>query len=83
MKDSTKTEEELIRSAGLTEEQYDGIDLGRFIDDFAITEENVDSLNIPLLLEEYMPGSWSGMEFFRGSLPWMKIRTERSQIPNL
>ncbi|MDM8126589.1 hypothetical protein [Mediterraneibacter glycyrrhizinilyticus] len=40
MKDSTKTEEELIRSAGLTEEQYDGIDLGRFIDDFAITEEN-------------------------------------------
>ena len=51
------TEEELIRSAGLTEEQYDGIDLGRFIDDFAITEENVDSLNIPLLLEEYMPDS--------------------------
>ncbi|MDN0060160.1 DUF5104 domain-containing protein [Mediterraneibacter glycyrrhizinilyticus] len=49
------TSEELIRAAGLTKEQYRGADLEQFIEDFAITEEDVDTLNIPLLLEEYEP----------------------------
>ena len=47
--------EEMIQKAGLTEEQVRGIDLEEFIQDFAITEKDVDTLNIPLLLEEYEP----------------------------
>ena len=49
------TPEELIRVAGLTKEQYSGIDLEEFIEEFVITEEDLDTLNIPLLLEEYEP----------------------------
>ena len=55
------TPEELIRAAGLTKEQYRGVDLEQFIEDFAITEEDVDTLNIPLLLEEYEPERKFGM----------------------
>ena len=47
--------EEMIQKAGLTEEQVRGIDLEEFIQDFAITEKDVDTLNIPLLLKEYEP----------------------------
>ena len=49
------TPEELIRAAGLTKEQYSKVDLEQFIEDFDITTEDVDTLNIPLLLEEYEP----------------------------
>ena len=55
------TPEELIRAAGLTKEQYRGADLEQFIEDFAITEEDVDTLNIPLLLEEYEPDRKDGL----------------------
>lgn len=55
------TLEELIRAAGLTKEQYRGADLEQFIEDFAITEEDVDTLNIPLLLEEYEPDRKDGL----------------------
>ena len=47
--------------AGLTKEQYRGADLEQFIEDFAITEEDVDTLNIPLLLEEYEPDRKDGL----------------------
>ena len=47
------TADELIRLAGLSEDQYRDVDLEQFIEDFEITEENVGSLNISLLLEEY------------------------------
>ena len=57
--ESLLTPEELIRAAGLTKEQYRGVDLERFIEDFAITEEDVDVLNIPLLLQEYDPDAAS------------------------
>ena len=49
------TPEELIQAADLTKEQYSGIDLEQFIEDFSMTEEDVDTLNIPLLLKEYEP----------------------------
>ena len=55
------TPEELIRAAGLTKEQYRRADLEQFIEDFAITEEDVDTLNIPLLLEEYEPDRKDGL----------------------
>ena len=35
--ESLLTPEELIRAAGLTKEQYRGVDLEQFIEDFAIT----------------------------------------------
>ena len=57
--ESLLTPEELIRAAGLTKEQYRGVDLEQFIEDFAITEEDVDVLNIPLLLQEYDPDAAS------------------------
>lgn len=47
------TVDELIRLSGITEADYSDVDLQQFIDDYAITEENVDSLNIKLLLENY------------------------------
>ena len=47
------TPEELIQAADLTKEQYSDIDLEQFIEDFSMTEEDVDTLNIPLLLKEY------------------------------
>ena len=55
------TPEELIRAAGLTKEQYSKVDLEQFIEDFDITTEDVDTLNIPLLLEEYEPERKFGM----------------------
>lgn len=57
--ESLLTPEELIRAAGLTKEQYRGVDLEQFIEDFAIMEEDVDVLNIPLLLQEYDPDAAS------------------------
>ena len=51
----------LIRAAGLTKEQYRGVDLEQFIEDFDITTEDVDTLNIPLLLEEYEPDRKDGL----------------------
>ena len=45
--------DELIRLTGISENDYGNADLGQFIEDFFITEENVDSLNIRLLLEDY------------------------------
>ena len=53
LEQSLITPEELIRAAGLTKEQYSEVDLEQFIEDFDIKEEDVDTLNIPLLLEEY------------------------------
>ena len=47
------TVDELIRLSGITEADYSDVDLQQFIEDYAITEENVDSLNIKLLLENY------------------------------
>lgn len=47
------TVDELIRLAGITEADYRDVDLQQFIEDYAITEENVESLNIKLLLENY------------------------------
>lgn len=47
------TVDELIRLSEITEAEYSDVDLQQFIDDYAITEENVDSLNIKLLLENY------------------------------
>ena len=47
------TADELIRLSGISEKQYRDADLEQFIEDFEITEENVGSLNISLLLEEY------------------------------
>lgn len=59
--ESLLTPEELIRAAGLTKEQYSKVDLEQFIEDFDITTEDVDTLNIPLLLEEYEPERKFGM----------------------
>ena len=62
--------DELIRLTGISENDYGDADLGQFIEDFAITEENVDSLNIRLLLEEY--GAPSGEDvsgIFDGTAP--------------
>jgi len=47
------TVDELIRLSGITEADYSDVDLQQFIEDYAITEENVESLNIKLLLENY------------------------------
>lgn len=47
------TVDELIRLSGITEADYSDMDLQQFIEDYAITEENVESLNIKLLLENY------------------------------
>lgn len=47
------TGEQLIRLAGIEEGQYSEALLEQFIGDYEITEENVGTLNIPLLLEEY------------------------------
>ena len=47
--------EELIQAADLTKEQYSGVDLEQFIEDFSVTKEDVNTLNIPLLLKEYEP----------------------------
>ncbi len=47
------TEEQLIRLAGIEEGQYGETLLEQFIADYEITEKNVGTLNIPLLLEEY------------------------------
>ena len=47
------TVDELIRLSEITEAEYSDVDLQQFIDDYAITEENVESLNIKLLLENY------------------------------
>ena len=47
------TVDELIRLSGIAEADYSDVDLQQFIEDYAITEENVDSLNIKLLLENY------------------------------
>lgn len=47
------TVDELIRLSGITEADYRDVDLQQFIEDYAITEENVESLNIKLLLENY------------------------------
>ena len=47
------TVDELIRLSGITEADYIDVDLQQFIEDYAITEENVESLNIKLLLENY------------------------------
>ena len=44
------TPEELIQAADLTKEQYSGVDLEQFIEDFSVTKEDVNTLNIPLLL---------------------------------
>ena len=49
------TPEELIQEADLTKEQYSGVDLEQFIEDFSVTKEDVNTLNIPLLLKEYEP----------------------------
>ena len=49
------TPEELIQAADLTKEQYSGVDLEQFIEDFSVTKEDVNTLNIPLLLKEYEP----------------------------
>ena len=50
------TVDELIRLSGITEADYRDVDLQQFIEDYAITEENVESLNIKLLLENYDGG---------------------------
>lgn len=47
------TVDELIRITGISEADYGDVDLRQFIEDFEITEDNVNSLNIKLLLEEY------------------------------
>ena len=47
------TVDELIRLSGIAEADYSDVDLQQFIEDYAITEENVESLNIKLLLENY------------------------------
>lgn len=47
------TAAELIRLAEIEEGQYSEAVLEQFIGDYAITEEIVGTLNIPLLLEEY------------------------------
>lgn len=47
------TVDELISLSGITEADYSDVDLQQFIEDYAITEENVESLNIKLLLENY------------------------------
>ena len=47
------TADELIRLAGISEEQYRDVDLEQFIKDFEITEDDIETLNIGLLLEEY------------------------------
>lgn len=47
------TVDELIRLSGITEADYRDVDLQQFIEDYAITEENAESLNIKLLLENY------------------------------
>ena len=46
------TVDELIRITGISEADYGDVDLRQFIEDFEITEDNVNSLNIKLLLEE-------------------------------
>ena len=50
------TVDELISLSGITEADYRDVDLQQFIEDYAITEENVESLNIKLLLENYDGG---------------------------
>ena len=47
------TEDELIRLSGISEDQYRDVDLEQFIKDFEITEDDIETLNISLLLEEY------------------------------
>ena len=47
------TVDELIRITGISEADYGDVDLRQFIEDFEITEDNVESLNVKLLLEEY------------------------------
>ena len=47
------TVDELIRLSGITEADYRDVDLQQFTEDYAITEENVEPLNIKLLLENY------------------------------
>ena len=47
------TEDELIRLSGISEDRYRDIDLEQFIKDFEITEDDIETLNISLLLEEY------------------------------
>ena len=47
------TVDELISLSGITEADYSDVDLQQFIEDYAITEENVESLNSKLLLENY------------------------------
>ncbi len=55
LEQSLITPEELIQASGLTKEQYSEVDLEQFIEDFDIKHEDVNTLNIPLLLEEYEP----------------------------
>ena len=55
LEQSLITPEELIQASGLTKEQYSEVDLEQFIEDFDIKCEDVNTLNIPLLLEEYEP----------------------------
>ena len=55
LEQSLITPEELIQASGLTKEQYSEVDLEQFIKDFDIKREDVNTLNIPLLLEEYEP----------------------------
>nr|WP_303182472.1 hypothetical protein [Lachnoclostridium phocaeense] len=47
------TVDEMIRITGISEVDYGDVDLRQFIEDFEITEDNVESLNVKLLLEEY------------------------------
>ena len=55
LEQSLITPEELIQASGLTKEQYSEVDLEQLIEDFDIKCEDVNTLNIPLLLEEYEP----------------------------
>ena len=55
LEQSLITPEELIQASGLTKEQYSEVDLEQFIENFDIKHEDVNTLNIPLLLEEYEP----------------------------
>ncbi len=47
------SEQELIDLADLAPEDYSGVDLGQFIEDYELTEDNVENFRIKLLLSEY------------------------------
>ena len=90
--ESLLTPEELIRAAGLTKEQYRGVDLERFIEDFAITEgDTAHRMNTCFLIwarqsrktmrtDSKWQRRWMSTESLHGNPERMK---RRSQIPSI